>query len=73
MKNTTATTEQIVAEIAEAAKAGTLVAPASFSAFYPRAKVSAAFRMAKARGIIVVDYVGSAGTPVYKMALRLAN
>ena len=37
-------------------------------AFRRRANVAAAFWIAKARGIIVVDFISVAGTPVYRKA-----
>lgn len=61
-------TAAALAEIARAAAAGTRIAPAIFSHFYGRAAVSAAFRMAKAQGLIEVDYMSCAGTPVYRAA-----
>ncbi|MCH7720390.1 MAG: hypothetical protein IH988_05295 [Planctomycetes bacterium] len=59
-------TEQVIAAIQAAADDGVLIAPAMFTAFHPRACVSAAFRIAKARGIIVEDYMGGTGVPVYR-------
>jgi len=44
------------------------IAPATFSHLYGRAATSAAFRLAKARGLIEVSYTSSAGTPVYRPA-----
>lgn len=69
----TAITETIIAEIEEAVAGGSRVAPAPFSACYPRANVSAAFRIALERGLIVVDAVSLAGTPIYRKALRLSK
>ncbi len=59
----------ITAEIIEAIKVDTssMITPAIYTwAFKSRAHVSAAFRMAKKQGIIEVDYISAAGTPVYK-------
>jgi hypothetical protein len=44
------------------------IAPATFSHFFGRAATSAAFRMAKASGLIEVAYTSTAGTPVYRPA-----
>lgn len=60
------TPEQIIAEIVTAKNADTL-APACFSHCYGRAATAAAFRMAKARGLITVRYISCAGTPVYAL------
>lgn len=60
-------TEAALNEIKSAVAAGqTRIAPAIFSHFFGRAAVSAAFRMAKAQGIIEVAYTSCAGTPVYQ-------
>lgn len=56
-------------EIKSAVAAGqTRIAPVTFSHFFGRAAVSAAFRMAKQAGIIEVAYTSCAGTPVYQAA-----
>jgi len=56
-------------EIKAAAAAGQqMIAPVTFSPFFGRAAVSAAFRAAKAQGIIEVAYTSCAGTPVYRAA-----
>ena len=68
-----AQTQAIVNDIQAAADAGTLIAPATFTHCHGRQFVSAAFRVAKARGIIVNDYTSVMGTPVYRKALRLAD
>ena len=44
------------------------IAPATFSHFYGRAATSAAFRVAKARGLIELAYTSCAQTPVYRPA-----
>jgi len=62
-------TEQIVAEIERAVADGARIAPCTFTACYPRANVSAAFRVARRRGIIVVDTKSCMGTPIYRKAL----
>lgn len=65
-----AATLEILAEIKKAASKGeTRITPCVFSwAFRNRAATSAAFRMAKAQGIIEVAYMSVAGTPVYQAA-----
>ncbi len=64
-------TETIIRGIERAVRDGAEIAPCTFTAQYPRANVSAAFRAAKARGIITVSYRSVVGTPVYRKALRL--
>lgn len=60
-------TAEALAEIKSAAASGQkMIAPALFSHFFGRAAVSAAFKIAKREGIIVVDYISVAGTPVYR-------
>lgn len=66
-------TNQIVTEITKAVRSGLTVAPVTFSACYGRANTAAAFRMARARGLIVVDYISCGGTPVYRMGLTLTK
>lgn len=44
------------------------IAPVTFSHFYGRAATAAAFRMARAAGLIEVAYQSAAGTPVYRAA-----
>lgn len=62
-----ATTQTIINEIREYAKTGVdSIAPVVFSHCYGRGVTSAAFRAAKAQGIIVVSYISAAGTPCYK-------
>lgn len=62
-------TAEALAEIKSAIAAGqTRIAPAIFSHFFGRATVSAAFRIAKAQGLIEVAYTSCAGTPVYQAA-----
>jgi len=65
-----AITLEILAEIKKAADAGqNTIVPSVFSwAFKNRAATSAAFRMARAQGIIEVRYMSCAGTPVYQAA-----
>lgn len=67
------TTELIVAEIVRAVANGARIAPVTFAACYPRANVSAAFRVARKRRLIVVDSLSVCGTPIYRMALKLAG
>jgi hypothetical protein len=63
-------TEAALTEIKTAAANGqTMIAPALFSHFFGRAAVSAAFKIAKQRGIIEVSYISAAGTPVYRPSL----
>jgi hypothetical protein len=60
-------TEAALNEIKAAVAAGQdRIAPVTFTHFFGRSAVSAAFRLAKQQGIIVVAYVSAAGTPVYK-------
>ncbi len=66
-------TESIIAHIARAVANGERIAPCTFTVCYPRANVSAAFRVARQRGLIVVDYASGLGTPVYRKALQLAK
>jgi hypothetical protein len=63
-------TLEILAEIKSAAAKGQSgICPAVFSwAFKNRAACSAAFRMARAQGIIEVAFISCAGTPVYQAA-----
>ena len=65
-----AATLEVLAEIKNAVAAGqTRIVPCIFSwAFKNRAATSAAFRMAKAQGVIEVAYISAAGTPVYQAA-----
>ena len=60
-------TAEVYAAIQDAVRSGQkYIAPVTFSACFPRASVSAAFRMAKRDGIIEVQYVSCVGTPVYQ-------
>jgi hypothetical protein len=62
-------TAEALAEIKSAIAAGqTRIVPAIFSHCFGRAATSAAFRMAKAQGLIEVAYTSCAGTPVYQAA-----
>lgn len=57
------------ADIKAAATAGqSRIAPGLFTPFHGRAATAAAFRMAKAAGVIEVAYIGGTGTPVYRAA-----
>ncbi len=61
------------AEVIDAIKAAVAagqerITPATFSFAFGRGVTAAAFRKAKADGIIVVNYISVAGTPVYKGA-----
>ena len=48
-----------------------MIAPCTYTwAFRSRANVSAAFRIAKQRGIIEVAYTSAAGTPVYRRVMK---
>ena len=59
-------TEQCLEAIKqEAANGNKLIAPVSFSWAYGRTASAQAFKKAKEQGIIVVNYIGSTGTPVY--------
>ena len=62
-------TAEFYTYIQNAVRAGqTRICPAIFSFCFPRASVSAAFRMAKQNGIIEVAYIGGTGVPVYQAA-----
>lgn len=62
-------TAECLAEIRAAVKAGqTMIAPSIFSHCFGRAACSAAFRIAKAEGLIEVAYTSVVGTPVYQPA-----
>lgn len=63
--NTQAALNEIEAAIAAGQKTLT---PALFSHCFGRAAASAAFRMAKARGLIEVAYIGGTGVPNYRAA-----
>ncbi len=65
-----AATLEVLAEIKSAAAKGqNSIVPAVFSwAFKNRAATSAAFRMARAQGIIEVRCMSCAGTPIYQPA-----
>lgn len=66
---TSPNTQAALNEIKAAVAAGqTRLAPSIFSHYFGRAAVSAAFRMAKAQGLIEVAYIGGTGTPVYRAA-----
>lgn len=67
----TATTQRIVDEIEQMVADGSRIAPATFTVFHPRANVSAAFRVARKQGIIMVDSPSCVGTPIYRKALQL--
>lgn len=49
---------------------GDLITPSVYSHFYPRANVSAAFKIAKRDGIIQVKYMSCVGTPVYTNSVK---
>jgi hypothetical protein len=62
-------TQAALNEIKAAVAAGQQrIAPSLFSHFFGRAAVSAAFRMAKAEGLIELSYMSCANTPVYRPA-----
>lgn len=64
-----AATLEVLAEIKNAVAAGqTRIVPCIFSHCFNRAATSAAFRMAKAQGIIEVAYMSCVATPVYQGA-----
>lgn len=65
----TRTAEALAAIKTAAAEGQKMIAPALFSHFYGRAAVSAAFKIAKREGVIVVYYISCAGTPVYRPSL----
>lgn len=67
------TTERVITDIVRAVADGARIAPVTFTACYPRANVSAAFRATRKRGLIVVDCLSVCGTPIYRMGLRLAG
>ena len=60
-------TEAALNEIKSAVAAGqSRIAPVLFSHCFGRAATSAAFRIAKAQGLIEVAYTSCVGTPVYQ-------
>jgi hypothetical protein len=60
-------TAEVIAAIKEAVARGEdKITPVIYSHCFGRAATSAAFRKAKADGIIVVNYISIVGTPVYK-------
>lgn len=62
-------TDAALAEIKAAVEMGqSAIVPAYFSLFFGTPATSAAFRMAKASGLIVVAYISHSGTPVYRGA-----
>lgn len=64
-------TAEVYAEICKAAANGeTRIAPVVYSYCFGRSATSAAFRMAKANGIIEVAYMSCVGTPVYQAKTR---
>jgi hypothetical protein len=66
---TSAATQAALNEIKSAVAAGqTMIAPVIFSHCFGRAATSAAFRMAKAQGLIEVAYMSCVNTPVYRAA-----
>lgn len=66
---TSPNTQAALNEIKAAVAAGqTRIAPSFFSHCFGRAATSAAFRMAKAQGLIELAYTSCAGTPVYRGA-----
>ncbi len=66
---TSPATQAALNEIKAAVAAGqTMIAPGLFSHCFGRAATSAAFRMAKAQGIIEIAYMSCVNTPVYRGA-----
>ncbi len=62
-------TAAALADIKLAAASGQeRIAPVTFSHFHGRAATSAAFRLAKAQGVIEIAYTSCFGTPVYRTA-----
>lgn len=62
-------TVEVLNEIRRAVAEGqTRLVPVIFSHCFGRAATSAAFRMAKAEGLIEVAYIGGHGRPVYQAA-----
>lgn len=62
-------TAAALADIKLAASSGQkMIAPVMFSHFHGRAATSAAFRIAKAQGVIEIAYTSCVGTPVYRAA-----
>jgi hypothetical protein len=62
-------TQNALNEIKSAVEAGqTRIAPGIFSHVFGRAATSAAFRAAKAQGLIEVAYIGGTGVAVYRAA-----
>ena len=66
---TSAKTQAALTEIEAAVASGQRrIAPSIFSHCFGRAATSAAFRIARARGIIEVAYIGGTGVAVYQAA-----
>lgn len=66
---TSPATQAALNEIKSAAAAGQArIVPALFSHCFGRAATSAAFRMARAQGLIEVAYMSCVNTPVYQAA-----
>lgn len=66
-------TEAIVTGIEQLVNDGHIVVPVILTSAFPQANVSAAIRIAKARGIIVADVASHIKTPIYRKALRIAR
>lgn len=68
-RETAAKTEAVIAAILTTSHTHR-IAPSLFSHCFGRAATSAAFRLAKARGLIELAYVSVVGTPVYRLTDR---
>lgn len=69
MTNKRTATEQVIAAIVTTSHTHR-IAPSLFSHCFGRAATSAAFRMAKSRGLIEVAYISCAGSPVYRLTAK---
>jgi len=66
-------TEEIVAAIEKLVADGEKIMSCTLSWAFGKFNTSSAIRLAKQRGIIVLDYYASGGSPVYRKALRLVD
>lgn len=67
MRKVSEAVKRVLDEITkDVARGYEMIAPVTFSHCYGRAATAAAFRIAKADGLIEVAYTSAAGTPVYR-------
>ena len=65
------TTQKILDDLAN--NTSSSIIPATYSYAFPRQYVSAAFRIAKQRGIIERRATSCVGTPIYQRPIRLVR